>query len=525
VVLVAWLKPRTKQDGTVQYTGMYRDLQGRERSAGTFSTKRQALREATKAEIGTQGRRPADPKRGRQTLRHYVEGEWLPNHRVEDSTRESYTYVIRRHILTSLGGMRLTDIMPWHVRDWVSELSAQGVRAPTIRSAKVCLDAILSTAFNDQITSLHAGRGVKTPAVARKPMKILTADHYQRIQDALGSVDMRTLVETDIETGLRWGELTELRPKDIDLEAGAITVARVVVHLKAATNTESRFKVKDYPKDAEWRLVSIAPHLVDKLRAHIETHGLGPDDLLFPLPHDDAPNHRREPRTPIDPDTLGMTKPNANGRSYRHGTLTAYQAGKCRCGHCRDAIAVYRASRRAAGKDSPRQRRTTATDADRHMSNDWFRAHVWNPAIEKADLGFRVTPHGLRHAHASWLLAGGADLQVVKDRLGHGSITTTERYLHTLPTAGRAALAALDNIRTPLVPLTSDAATNAAPSFGLAAKEAPSPVTDVPADHTVAPASQPTGPTIFAEAMDGLDPSTLRAVLTSLLSQMSTGQS
>src|SRR5688572_7666664 len=55
--------------------------------------------------------------------------------------------------------------------------------------------------------------------------------------------------------------------------------------------------------------------------------------------------------------------------------------------------------------------------------------------------------HDLRHAHASWLLAGGADLQVVKERLGHGSITTTEKYLHSLPTAGAAALAALDAIR------------------------------------------------------------------------------
>jgi hypothetical protein len=50
-------------------------------------------------------------------------------------------------------------------------------------------------------------------------------------------------------------------------------------------------------------------------------------------------------------------------------------------------------------------------------------------------------------AAASWLLAGGADLLVVKERLGHGSITTTEQYLHTLPGAQDAALAALDAMR------------------------------------------------------------------------------
>jgi site-specific recombinase XerD len=53
----------------------------------------------------------------------------------------------------------------------------------------------------------------------------------------------------------------------------------------------------------------------------------------------------------------------------------------------------------------------------------------------------------MRHAHASWTLAGGADLQMVKDRLGHGSISTTEKYLHTLPEAGDLALGAFSKIR------------------------------------------------------------------------------
>ena len=52
------------------------------------------------------------------------------------------------------------------------------------------------------------------------------------------------------------------------------------------------------------------------------------------------------------------------------------------------------------------------------------------------------TMHGLRHAHASWLLTGGVDLQVVKERLGHAKIPATEGYRHTLPDAGQTALAA-----------------------------------------------------------------------------------
>jgi len=50
--------------------------------------------------------------------------------------------------------------------------------------------------------------------------------------------------------------------------------------------------------------------------------------------------------------------------------------------------------------------------------------------------------HDLRHAHASWLLAGGADLKTVMDRLGHSQLATTQRYLHTLDTTNDTALTA-----------------------------------------------------------------------------------
>jgi site-specific recombinase XerD len=72
---------------------------------------------------------------------------------------------------------------------------------------------------------------------------------------------------------------------------------------------------------------------------------------------------------------------------------------------------------------------------------------VWKPALSAAGIDRRVRIHDLRHAHASWLLSGGADLQVVKERLGHGSLRTTERYLHTLPDADETALDALAKVR------------------------------------------------------------------------------
>jgi integrase len=232
---------------------------------------------------------------------------------------------------------------------------------------------------------------------------------------ALDDEVMRLLVETDIESGLRWGELTELRVKDVEFDTGIVTVARVVVELKAKDRPGGqRFIVKAYPKDKEWRQLLLAEHLIAKLRAHIAAaRGLRREDLLFEMPQPSGPTRRSRPAELPDPDTLGLTDPNEKGRQYRHGTLSAYQLGKCCCQHCRDAVAVYRAQRRASGKDQPSAPRRRV-ETDRHIGNDWFRSQIWLTAVDKADLGFHVTPHGLRHAHASWLLAGGTDARYAR---------------------------------------------------------------------------------------------------------------
>jgi integrase/recombinase XerD len=44
-----------------------------------------------------------------------------------------------------------------------------------------------------------------------------------------------------------------------------------------------------------------------------------------------------------------------------------------------------------------------------------------------------VSPHWFRHAHASHALQKGADLELVRETLGHESIETTKTYLHAQP--------------------------------------------------------------------------------------------
>jgi len=63
-------------------------------------------------------------------------------------------------------------------------------------------------------------------------------------------------------------------------------------------------------------------------------------------------------------------------------------------------------------------------------------------AADRAGLGRPVSPHWLRHAHATHALEAGVPLQVVQATLGHARLDTTGEYLHLLP--GRSSALALE---------------------------------------------------------------------------------
>jgi integrase len=442
LVEMGWVQTRRTAKGKERFRAMYRDDRGTTRSAGTYETEKAANKAWQAAETHVAEGRLIDPRRGRQKFETYVVETWLPHHVIELSTRQNYTYYINRYLLPEFGRMPLRDIQPSDVRAWISRLGDEGVSPESVRYAKIVLSAIMTTAFDDQIIPFHPCRGVRTPAVPKTPRRIITSEQFDTLYRALSDPEWQLLVETSIESGLRWGELTELRPRDLDFDTRILIVSRAVVQLVIKDSPDGkRFAVK-MPKDNEIRQFKLSKQIVKKLRKHVRRLDLGPDDLLFAI-RDERP--QQPLRVVPDPDTLGMTEPTAKGRRYRHGTMSGDSLGGCRCRHCKDSYAIYRAGRRAAGKDDPRRGRTLTTDG--HIPRDWFRKTIWYPALEAADLGFRVRFYDLRHAHASWLLAGGADLQVVKERLGHGSITTTEKYLHTLPDADETALDALASIR------------------------------------------------------------------------------
>jgi len=230
---------------------------------------------------------PVEAAQSPVTLGEYAE-TWLLDRTLKPRTRDHYRRLLDTKILPTFGGTALKAITPASVRKWHGGM---GTTTPTLRShAYGLLRTILATAVVDGLLSANpchiVGAGSSTRVHKIKPATL--AELEALVIEMPDRYRVMTLLAA--WCALRFGELTELRRKDIDLDAGMIHVRRGV------TRVDGEFIVGTPKSDAGTRNVAIPPHLIPVLREHMgKSIAGGREGLLFPAAGD--PSRHLAPAT------------------------------------------------------------------------------------------------------------------------------------------------------------------------------------------------------------------------------------
>lgn len=196
-------------------------------------------------------------------------------------TREEYERLLRTS-LAPLLGEHVGALTTAHVRAWYSALVSSG-RATLAARSYGLLRSIYGTAVQDGLVTQNPVqiRGAQNASTGRKVTPPTAAELSVLVNHMPDRLKAAVLIAA--WAGVRYGELTELRRKDLTLVELAgdgvwiVNVSRAVVH------TSSGFVVGKTKSEAGVRQIALPPHVTAAVARHLAEHvPEASDALLFP---------------------------------------------------------------------------------------------------------------------------------------------------------------------------------------------------------------------------------------------------
>jgi len=185
---------------------------------------KEARREAEKLRRELVARRDAELVPSRLTLADWLRS-WIAaqrdGKRIRYRTLAGYAMIVERHVVPTLGSVRLVALRPHHVQTWVDGMAGS---AQSIAHRRAVLRLALGRAVGRYIDANPAA-AVDAPHVPIYRQSPLTVAEARALLTATADDRTGILWRMALDTGLRQAELLGLGWDDLDLDAGTVTVA------------------------------------------------------------------------------------------------------------------------------------------------------------------------------------------------------------------------------------------------------------------------------------------------------------
>jgi integrase len=262
-----------------RYQARWEDKDGTEHKAPhTFAEAAEARRWLAAQETDLHRGGWVDPDKGRLTLRAYAD-DWLeakPD--LRPRTRELYRSLLDHHVLPILGTRSLATLDIEAVKKWRAKLIRSGLGDVTVAKSYRLLRTVLNGAVED-------GRIVANPCTIKgagversAERSVASIDQVQALANAI-EPRFGALVLLAAFSGLRFGELSALTRRHIDLEAATVKVEVSAAEVHKANGGRI---VGDPKTERSRRTVALPPQVALVLASHLAQYvGPEPDALVF----------------------------------------------------------------------------------------------------------------------------------------------------------------------------------------------------------------------------------------------------
>lgn len=189
--------------------------------------------------------------------------EWLNVYmlNIEATTKAGYTERINNRIIPYLGNIPLKNLENSAVQRWVNCLSNDGLSPKSVKNVFLNLKASLDKAVELKKIPSNPCNGVVLPKQVKYEATVYDAGEINELLTVAKDTDMFLLVMLEIFTGLRRGEIAELKWSDIDFENSMIRITRSKVM------AGGKKKIKAPKSSAGKRIIGIGDNLKEVLES------------------------------------------------------------------------------------------------------------------------------------------------------------------------------------------------------------------------------------------------------------------